>query len=190
MQELIDKIRQIVHVNDTEINLISNSFEARNYASRAYIHNTGRVCKEVHFIKNGLVRVFHLREEEEITSYLACDNGFVSSYSSFINQTPSFESIQCLEPTVTLSITFQKMQNLYMNVPCWEKVGRILAEQNFLCISDRLLKLQTVPAKEKYLNFLQTAPPKIVQRTPSIHVASFLGIKPESLSRIRKEIIS
>ncbi len=190
MQELIDKIRQIVQVNDDEINLISNSFEVHNYAARAYIHQAGRICKKVHFIQKGLVRVFHLRDEEEVTSYLACDDGFVSSYSSFINQTSAFESIQCLEPTITLAITFQKMQELYRNVPCWEKVGRILAEQNFLCVSDRLLKLQTVPAKEKYLNFLQTAPPKIVQRTPSIHVASFLGIKPESLSRIRKEIIS
>ncbi len=80
------------------------------------------------------------------------------------------------------------MQKLYTEIPNWERVGRILAEQNYLCMADRLLKLQMIPAKEKYLTFLQTSHPKIIQRTPLIYIASYLGITPESLSRIRQSI--
>jgi hypothetical protein len=67
-------------------------------------------------------------------------------------------------------------------------VGRILAEQNYLCMADRVFKLQMISAKEKYLTFLESAPTKIIQRTPLIYIASFLGITPESLSRIRQNI--
>ena len=80
------------------------------------------------------------------------------------------------------------MQELYEVIPQWQKIGRILSEQNLLCFADRLLKLQSIPAKEKYQEFLKTASEKIIQRTPLIHIASYLGITPESLSRIRSEI--
>ncbi|MCS3557525.1 hypothetical protein M2409_005266 [Sphingobacterium sp. JUb21] len=80
------------------------------------------------------------------------------------------------------------MQELYETVPQWERIGRFFSEQNVLCLADRLLKLQSIPAKEKYLEFLKTSSEKIVKRTPLIHIASYLGITPESLSRIRSEI--
>lgn len=77
---------------------------------------------------------------------------------------------------------------MYKEIPNWERVGRILAEQNYLCMADRVLKLQMIPAKEKYHTFLASAPVKIIQRTPLLYIASFLGITPESLSRIRQNI--
>jgi nicotinic acid mononucleotide adenylyltransferase len=81
-----------------------------------------------------------------------------------------------------------QMQELYEKIPQWQKIGRILSESTVVCLSERLIKIHSIPAKEKYLDFLKTSPEKIIQRTPLIHIASFLGIAPESLSRIRKEI--
>lgn len=187
-KQLIHQLLSISQFTPDEIERINHSFSSHHFRKGEFILSADSVAKEIHFIVDGLVRTFYSLNGKEITTYIACDNGFISSYSSFINQTRSFEYIQCLESSQTISITYNKMESLYQEIPSWEKVGRILAEKNYLCMADRVLKLQMIPAKEKYLNFLQTSEPKIIQRTPLIHVASFLGITSESLSRIRKSI--
>jgi CRP-like cAMP-binding protein len=187
-KNLTKQITTFSNLSTADLEMITSKFTHNTFKQKEYILQEGKISTQLHFIENGLVRVFHLKDGKETTTYLSSDNGFVSSYSSFINQTKSVENIQCLENTQTLSISYKAMQELYDRIPQWQKIGRILAEQNFLCLADRLLKLQSTPAKEKYLAFLKTSPEKIVQRTPLIHVASFLGITPESLSRIRKDI--
>ncbi len=181
-------ILSYVAFSDQELELIVSKFRLNSYEAKGFILSEHKVSSDVHFIVNGLVRTYYVRDGKEITTYLASDKGFVSSYPSFINQTKSIEHIQCLEATSTLSISYEEMQELYRLIPQWEKVGRILAEQTLLCLADRLFKLQAIPAKEKYLEFLKTSSDKIVRRTPLLHIASFLGIAPESLSRIRKTI--
>lgn len=188
LQKLANQISGLVELSEEDLTLIGSKFKFRSFKQKDYLLREGAISSEIHFIVTGLVRVFYIRNDKETTTYLACDNGFVSSYASFINQTKSIEFIQCLENTETLSISYNDMQSLYELIPSWEKVGRIIAEKNVLCLSDRLLKLQAIPAKEKYEEFLLTSPQKIIQRTPLLHIASFLGITPESLSRIRKGI--
>ncbi len=139
---------------------------------------------------DGLVRVFHIENGKDINTIIVADDSFVSAYASFILQQPSIEYIQALERTRVLSISYQGMQNLFKNVRNWEKVGRIIAEHNYLRMANRVQFLQMKSGKEKYLNFIKNAEPKVIQRTPSLHIASFLGMAPESLSRIRKKIIT
>lgn len=182
------QITAITSFSENELEKIASCFEYENYKAKEYLSEMGKISNRIFFILNGLARVYYLKDGKEITTYLSCDDGFIASYSSFINQTQSFENIQCIEDCEVLSITFEKMQFLYNEIPNWEHVGRILAEQNYLCMADRVLKLQMIPAKEKYLTFLASAPAKIIQRTPLIYIASFLGITPESLSRIRQDI--
>ncbi|MDI9311936.1 MAG: Crp/Fnr family transcriptional regulator [Limnohabitans sp.] len=188
MESLIAQITQYEKFTDTELKIITSKFKHHKYKSKEYILKEGQTSTELHFIVVGLARVFYHNDGKEINTYLACDDGFISSYSSFINQSRAVESIQCLEDTETFSIDFNAMQELYASIPNWQKMGRILAESTVLCLADRLLKLHSIPAKQKYIDFLNTSPKKIVQRTPLIQIASFLGITPESLSRIRKEI--
>ena len=188
VSSLKKQILSIARFTENEMEKIISCFEYEKFKPKEYLSAIGTTNNKIYFIINGLARVYYLKNGKEITTYLSCDNGFIASYSSFINQTPSYENIHCLEECEVLSINYEKMQYLYTEIPNWERVGRILAEQNFLCMADRLLKLQMISAKEKYQIFLKTAPSKIIQRTPLIHVASFLGITPESLSRIRQNI--
>lgn len=181
-------ILSFVTFSDQELALIVSKFTHHSYETKGFILSEHKVSSDIHFIVDGLVRTYYVKDGKEITTYLASDHGFIASYPSFINQTASIEQIQCLEPTQTLAISYRDMQELYRLIPQWEKIGRILAEQNVLCLADRLFKLQAIPAKEKYLEFLKTSSDKIVRRTPLLHIASFLGIAPESLSRIRKTI--
>ncbi|MCW2260192.1 MULTISPECIES: Crp/Fnr family transcriptional regulator [Sphingobacterium] len=188
IDNLIALISTYARFSETDIAIIKSKFTQHKFKQKEYILEEGQVSTHLHFIAIGLVRIFYVKDGKEITSYLSSDNGFVSSYSSFINQSKSYEYIQCLEKSQTLAITYKDMQELYEAVPQWERIGRFFSEQNVLCLADRLLKLQSIPAKEKYLEFLKTSSEKIVQRTPLIHIASYLGITPESLSRIRSEI--
>ncbi|MNR08171.1 DNA-binding transcriptional dual regulator Crp [compost metagenome] len=182
------QITAIASFSENEIEKINSCFEYEKFDAKMNLSTIGKISNKIFFIIEGLARVYYLKDGKEITTYLSCDEGFIASYSSFINQSASFENIQCIEDCEVLSISFEKMQYLYTQIPNWERVGRILAEQNYLCMADRVLKLQMIPAKEKYLTFLASAPAKIIQRTPLIYIASFLGITPESLSRIRQNI--
>lgn len=182
------QILAIASFSEKEIETIDNCFQYENFTAKEFLSEMRKTSSKIFFIVEGLARVYYLKDGKEITTYLSCDDGFIASYSSFINQSVSFENIQCIEDCEVLSITFEKMQFLYNEIPNWERVGRILAEQNYLCMADRVLKLQMIPAKEKYQTFLASAPAKIIQRTPLNYIASFLGITPESLSRIRQDI--
>lgn len=186
--ELQKQILSIASFSENEIEMIDSCFECEKFTAKEFLSSMGKISNKIFFIVEGLARVYYLKDGKEITTYLSSDEGFIASYSSFINQSVSFENIQCIEDCEVLSITFEKMQFLYHEIPNWERVGRILAEQNYLCMADRVLKLQMIPAKEKYETFLASAPAKIIQRTPLIYIASFLGITPESLSRIRQDI--
>ena len=127
-------------------------------------------------------------EGKEINTYFACDNQFISSFSSFINRTPSFEILETIEDSVVLELSYNALTKLYLESRKFEKLGRILAEKNYLCILDRTFLMQTKTAKEKYLDFIKTNDKKILQKVPQHQIASFLGIAPESLSRVRREI--
>ncbi|MBP6410144.1 MAG: Crp/Fnr family transcriptional regulator [Pseudarcicella sp.] len=188
MESLINEITLHETFTNAELEIITSKFKRKKFIAKDFLLKESQIAKQLHFIEEGLVRVFYMKDGKEITTYLSCDKGFVSSYSSFINQTKSYEFIQCIENTETFTIEYSEMQELYDLIPKWQKIGRILSESTVVCLSDRLLKIHTIPAKEKYLDFLKTSPKKIITRTPLIHIASFLGITPESLSRIRKEI--
>jgi CRP-like cAMP-binding protein len=171
-----------------ELEHIVSKFTPKTFRQKELILNEGQVASEILFITTGLVRNFYLRDGKEVTTYFESDGGFITAYSSFITRTKSVENIQCLEDTEALSIGAKEMEELYKEVPQWQVIGRIMAEKNYICMADRIMRLQSVPAKEKYLEFLATSSQKIIQRTPLVHIASYLGIAPESLSRIRKNI--
>jgi CRP-like cAMP-binding protein len=185
---LLQRLQAIIPLSDAALHTIEQAMQTHHYKKGDYILRASQRADQLHFVVEGLTRMYHLNDGKEITTYLSCDGGFAVAYSAFIREQSSEEYIQCLEETQTISFSAETMHRFYSEIPGWDRVGRVLAEQHFLCMSDRILKLQMIPAKEKYLSFLQTEHPKIVQQTPLIHVASFLGITPESLSRIRKQI--
>jgi CRP-like cAMP-binding protein len=95
IKNLISLITTYAKFSETEIEIIKSKFIPNKFKQKEYILSEGQISTHIHFIEAGLVRVFYLRDGKEITTYLSDDNGFVSSYSSFINQTKSFENIKC-----------------------------------------------------------------------------------------------
>jgi CRP-like cAMP-binding protein len=188
MNDIRQSLSQFMSLADEEFDLIKSKLEVEEIKTNAIIIKINQKVSKLYFVKSGLLRTYFLSDGKEINTYFACNGQFITSFSSYITQTPSIQYLEALESSTLYSITFEQLNNLYESYPKFEKFGKILAEQNYLCVLERMIYLQSKSAKEKYLYFIEKYEKKIVQRVPQLHIASYLGITPETLSRVRKEI--
>jgi CRP-like cAMP-binding protein len=146
----------------------------------------GARCSHLYFTESGLLRGYYFDESKEITHWFAREGEFATGFYSFISKEPSFEYIQALEDCLLTQITYPDLQKLYATFPETERLGRIITENYYLKLEERLLSLQFKTAKERYNSLLERNP-KLLQRVALGQIASYLGITQETLSRIRAE---
>lgn len=151
------------------------------------ILNKGERCGHLYFVEEGLVRGYYYEEEKEITHWFAREGEFATGFYSFISREPSYEYIQALEDCKLVQVSHAALQELYSKFPETERLGRLITENYYLKLEDRLLSIQFKSAKERYHNLLSQNP-KLLQRAPLGQIAAYLGITQETLSRIRAEI--
>ncbi len=152
-----------------------------------YLMEAGQICDYVAFINKGLFRAFCMVNNEEVTNNFSFSGNFLTDYSSFLTRQPSIEYHQALEDAEVLLLSYEKTQMIYDQVPSWEKFGRLIAEFILIRISERNQSMIFLSAEEQYLNLMKTRP-KVIANIPQHYIASYLGIRPESLSRIRKRL--
>lgn len=147
------------------------------------------VCKDLGIVVKGIFRVYYHDPEtdEERNIFFFSEGQFIVSFRSFIYQYPCNYYIEALEDAEILYVPYQDLQNLYTHYKSWERFGRILAEYFFNQSQARAEDLQFLTHERRYLNLINEHP-NIVQRIQSFHIASYLGIKNPSLSRIKKRI--
>ena len=187
MEALIRTIRQLISLTGEEENIVADLFKPRRLNAGEYFLEEGKVCRHVAFIETGLVRYYMNDDGQEKTIYFNREGEFVCNYQSFLPQKPSNVAIQALEDTELLVIGYEGLQTLYEQVRGGERFGRLAIEQVFLTSSEQLRSLYTDPPAVRYRQFLD-AYPGLVQRLQQYHIASYVGIKPQSLSRIRKRL--
>ncbi len=139
---------------------------------------------KLYFIVEGCFRVFYLKEGKDITDWFAFENDFVSSINSFFYSIPSQHVIETVERTTFLEISRTDVFKLTENHHCFETLARKVITQIMLQLQSRIVSLQFETAQQKYNNLI-TMRPDITQRIPLMHIASYLGITLETLSRIR-----
>jgi CRP-like cAMP-binding protein len=147
----------------------------------------GEVCKHVAFITQGCLRYFYLVEGEEHTGQFFFENSFYTDYESFLSGEPSRQNVDALEKTELLLLRKTDLYGLYEENPKFERFGRLMAEQAYLGVRRRNTDLLNLSPEDRYLELLAKRP-KVIERIPQHYIASYLGIKPQSLSRIRKRI--
>lgn len=147
----------------------------------------GSTCHEIAILEKGIFRVYYHSNDKIHTSYFNTEtrNPFVSSFTSFLKKSPSIEAIEALEDSIVHSLTYDQLHQLYKDFPQIQELGRIMAEHNYLLAIERIYDLQQQNASYKYNKFLELYP-GLINRIPHHYIASYLGITPESLSRIRK----
>jgi CRP/FNR family transcriptional regulator, anaerobic regulatory protein len=151
---------------------------------KEYVLKAGRTCEQIHFIESGLLRCYYIKNQTEICSWFMKEGDLAISVKSFFEQEPSYESIQALEKTELLNISYRDLQAIYQDYPEFNFVGRVLTEKYYVLSEQRLYALRMERAPGRYGYLLQNAP-ELIRRVPAVYIASYLGITMETLSRIK-----
>ena len=172
-----------------EVKTIVSYFNRIELKSGDYFLKQGQYCKKVAFVTQGALLYFENTDSEKKVCDFAFENDWVSQYKSLINKLPSELNIQTLEPTILYEINSTDLKKLTQLIPKMALFQNSLTEQLFIKFTERAANLANLTAKERYLKEIKNNP-QIAQRVSQYYLASYLGIKPQSLSRIRAEIIS
>lgn len=184
------QLDKLVVLTQPEWDVFSKHLYARQLRKKEYFIQSGEVCKEVGLIVSGSVRLYYVKDGEEITSYFCLDSDFITSYKSYLMQQPSLPYVQALENTMLICFTQKSMEQLLDNPVTalkMERFGRKIAEYLICCYEERVQSFVTQTAEERYGALLISNSP-MLQRIPQHYLANYLGITPVSLSRIRKRI--
>ncbi|MFP4089168.1 MAG: Crp/Fnr family transcriptional regulator [Cyclobacteriaceae bacterium] len=170
-----------------DLDRLLTSFRIKSLKAGDFLVKEGDVCREVAFVERGLMRVFSNRKGREITYLIVTEGGFSTSLSSFISQSPSEEAVQAQEDSLLYCLSRTELLQLYDAHPVMEKAARIFFEQLSADLMRRMLVMLSETAEERYERLLKEQP-HLLQRIPLHQLASFLGLAPQSLSRIRKNL--
>ena len=187
---LIQLISRYVKLTDADIALCNELWEPVLYPRNRIIEEAGKKTKYLYFVISGYIRLFHYDEHgNENTTHINCPPGFITSYSSYIQQTPSDLNVECITDCELLKISRSNFDRLQQESSKMKDFSIAIFEQSLGYNERRSRDLATLTAEQRYQKLLKENP-DMLQHIPLQYIASFLGMKPESLSRIRRQIIS
>jgi len=186
MEEFIKFIRTIIGIDETELNIVSSRCRRKTVPKGKLVLKRGQIAQQYFFIVSGGLRFFYENESGENTTWVVFENEFLTEISSLNPQKPTRFNIIAIEDTELIVIDKKDMEFLYAHVPVWHEFSRKIWEETTVRMIDQILKFQTLTAEERYLEFMTTT--EMLQKIPVKQLASVLGITPNALSRIRKNI--
>ncbi len=156
-------------------------------AKNQNLQNIGQKCRTIYFVKEGLARIYYLKDGIEVTEYFAFANDLIIRAESLFRDKPSAKAIQALENTVFIGIPSEALFSLFDQYPDVERLFRKIIEQAYVHTVNRIEAIQFHTAEERY-SLLLDEKPSLIQRISLKHIASYLGITQVSLSRIRAAV--
>ena len=172
--------------SDIEADIYKN-FRLKEYPKGTILVDAKSVCNALYFIVQGCARNYHYIQKKEVTNWLSFEYSMVTGFASYITREPGVEYVELLSDALVLQVEYKDMQKLFEKSHKWERIGRIITEYYFTLLDKRVVSVQLLSAREKYENLLNEEP-AAVKRVPLKHVASYLGITQETLSRIRSSV--
>lgn len=189
MAGFIEYIDKIIPLNKSEKEMIENAFRELHVSKGDLWMTQGKVCNQVAYVVSGKLRIFYIDDNgNEITCYFVTPDNFLTSFTSFLTNTPNTENIAAIEDSVLMVISKDKLEELSTAVPKMQIFRRIIAENLFIMMEKRIAMLQSHSANERYEQMIKDNP-DIILSVPLQYTASFLGITPQHLSRLRKEAL-
>jgi CRP-like cAMP-binding protein len=185
---LIKILGQFANLDENESELIKSSFNPHSLVKGEYFLKEGEVNKHVGFLHKGLVRYFVYKDGEESTFEFTKEGEFIGDYQSFRNATVTKQNIQAIEDCELLIIDFPKIQNIYNKTENGNLIGRQIIAHRFDVMVNQLLEIYMQNHEDRYKSFIKKYY-DLTQRIPQYLIASYVGVRPESLSRIRKRFV-
>lgn len=181
---LLQHIKSIIEVDEALEKQFGKMIQLQQHKKGVTLVSPVQTCNYLYYVKKGVIRGYYYHDEKEITNWIAKENEFGTCFYSFLKSIKSTEYIKCIEDCELEVISYGDLQNLYTQFPVTEKLGRIILEDYYLKLEERLLSIQFKEAKERYLHFMPNKP-DLLNRVPLGYIASYLGISQETLSRMR-----
>jgi CRP-like cAMP-binding protein len=179
---------QIVKLDEVAWNDMQQRLKQRAYKKKQLFIAEGKVCREIAFICKGSFRYYKMVDGIEVTTFFSFEHNWVSAYTSFLLKGPSFVSVEAMEDSDVLVLAYDDLQYLYQHYIAFERFGRLMAEYLVTCLDERMHSLLLKTPEERYLKTL-TDNSVYFEKVPQHYIASYLGVAPESLSRIRKRVM-
>lgn len=171
-----------------EVKFFEANFSIQRFHKKEFFLKSGSIQKTMGYIVKGIFRRYYIDENgKEITSYFLHENNFVTDYPAFVKQQPTKFYIEALEPTLIVTLSYQKIQEGYSRFINFEKFGRLIAEDALMIQTKRIEDFLFMTPEERYIDFVKNNN-EIMNRVSLSHLSSLLGIERQSLSRIRKRI--
>ena len=187
-EALIAVLNNFQELSQEEQDEIKEVFIPQSFKKGEYLTEYGKVNDNLAFVASGYCRVYVIDlEGNEVTIHIAGNVDFIGAISSFIMRKPSEEYVQAITDTEILFLGYNELQKLYAKSKTWEHIGRLIMEGLFLRKQLRVISFIKMTAEERYL-YLLMKKPDLILNVPMQYVASFLGVTPETLSRIRARI--
>lgn len=189
MEQIRQVMKQMIDVSEDELNDFLNGAITKTFKRQEIISRPASIPNEIFFINKGIIRVLITDNEgTEHTIHFALENQFIADYSNFIQQQPSIYNLQTLEETEVVILPRSTIEWGYKNLKEGQKMGRLIAEYYFIYQDDRIKNNYVRTPKQRYDSITEVFP-NIHNRVPQHMIASYLGITPIHLSRLKKAII-
>lgn len=176
-------------LSPAELDQLDDLITFRTLKKGEFLLAENQVSNEIVFIKKGILRSYFFNHQgDEVTNCFAFENEFMASYSSFITQNVAEENIQALVETEVQVLNRESLNKLYQSSMLWQEIGRKIAEMEYITLQKRMVSFQKLSGKQRYEE-LYLNHQKYIQLIPLQYLASYLGITPRHLSRIRKAVV-
>lgn len=185
-KKLIENLLSVDQFTDAEIDLFNSKLVLVRLAKGDHFLKEGQINKYLGFIEKGLAMHYQMADGEEVARDFTTENNWLTYLKSFTNQLVSDMSIKVLEDTDLVCLSYTGLAELFAVQPKFIAVKNFYIEKSFVDIVEHNANLAMLDAKQRYYKLMKEKP-EIISRVPQYYIASYLGIKPQSLSRIRKE---
>ncbi|MCF4101547.1 Crp/Fnr family transcriptional regulator [Gillisia sp. M10.2A] len=188
-QQILDHILKFVDLSLKEQDEFLSILTEKHLRKKQFLISPGELVSSEFYVVKGCLQAYCIDEKgEKHIIQFAVDDWWISDFEAFFNQQPAKLYIEALEDSYLLEINKEALETLYKRIPIFERFFRIKTTNAFVSLRGRILSILQKSGKERYLEFCAIYP-NIEKRVANYHIANYLGIKPESLSRIRKEML-
>lgn len=182
-------IDSMVSMSETDFELLDKITSVIQVKKGDYLLEQGQICRHIFFLEKGFFRMYYVDPKGNQINYRFTGEGnFFVDFQSFLTQKPSEYYWQAMQDAQVLAFKYADVQTIYQQSRNWERFGRLMAEQVYQQMNARVEMMQFLTPEQRYENLLETQP-KLFDQVSNFHLSSYLGIKPESLSRIRKRLL-
>lgn len=186
METLLNFLEGIHPMSDGLKNHLFHILKTRQLNKKDFLLKAGHICRTIGFIESGLIRCFYKKGDTDISSWFMKEGDVIVSIESFFQQKKSYESIQALEDCILHYIDYDQLQQIYIQFPEFNFIGRVVTEKYYALWAQQLYGLRMQTSQERY-DWLFEMHPELLLRVPSKYLASYLGITEVTLSKIKSK---